>query len=339
MKSEFGLRKQDSKHHWQKCDLEKFEVRKPLVICLSGDATDTAADANGLCKLAESLLGDKAQNVDLMGAVYGDKSSCHRKFFDEDIEGIVDNILMPLCRDKKTNDVLSAHDCCKNLSLVTFFTYCHGSTEVEKIMQNFSERLAEIGFSEEKIMSLLQSTIEISYASEINSMMCPRVLVGSKKDTMGSLFDYWYFDDFEGDYAEEKMKNSYAMICDKPGEYCGKTWPRPDRNFGSITIIADTILKDNNDINLDTNNSEDHSIGFFSETMGGLNPRLNEQGKVLRQAMAKSLGYRVENSLENLKSDFYSKFYLEELYTNLENELPQERRIDNSREHTFENEN
>ena len=67
MESKFGLRTKTSENHWQQCEIKNLKISKPLIICLSGNGTKTELEANGFCKLAESLLGDKSQEVDLLG--------------------------------------------------------------------------------------------------------------------------------------------------------------------------------------------------------------------------------------------------------------------------------
>ena len=81
--------------------------------------------------------------------------------------------------------------------------------------------------------------------------------------------------------------------------------------------------------------SEEHNIGYFKNDESGLTSNLNEEGKVLRNAMSVSLQKRVENSIINLNSKGFVPFYVKQLNADLENSLPQVNRIDNSVEQEF----
>lgn len=334
MESKFGLRTKTSEHHWQQCEIKNLKVTKPLIICLSGNGTKTELEANGFCKLVENLIGDESQKIDLLGVSYGVKDEQHSKrgeLSSKDVELLVDNILIPLCKDKKTGNILPMECCCKNLSLITFFTFCHGSLEVKNILEKFDERLKIMGLSKQDISNLIQSLFEINYAKETDDVSCPQISVSSMCDILGGVFGYWYFgdEDYDG-----KFKDRYAIVCDKPGQFCKKDWVRPEsKRYGAITVMASSILNnsDNSDDDIFASiQSTEHNIGHFKSNENGLTPSLNENGKVLRNAMSISLQKRVENSLLNLNSQSYIPFYLQELNLYLENNLSQTNRIDNS---------
>ena len=242
MESKFGLRTKTSENHWQQCEIKNLKISKPLIICLSGNGTKTELEANGFCKLAESLLGDKSQEVDLLGVAYGVKDEQQSKrgeLSSKDVELLVDNILIPLCKNEKNGELLSIEDCCRNLSLITFFTFCHGNKEVKNILEKFNERLEDKGLSKQDISILTQSLFEINYAKETDCVPCPQISVASAQDTIGNVFGYWYFGD---DDYDDKLKDHYAIVCDKPGQYCKKDWVRPEsRCYASITVIAGSI--------------------------------------------------------------------------------------------------
>lgn len=336
MESKFGFRNKTSENHWQPCQIEKLKITKPLIICLSGNGTTTEKEANGFCKLAENLLGEKSSEIDLLGVAYGvkDKQLSKRgELSDKDVEMIVNSLLMPLCKDEITGDLLPIEDCCKNLSLITFFTFCHGNKEVKIIIEKFNEKLEKEGLSKQDIRSLTQSLFEINYAKESEFVLCPQISIASAQDSIGNVFGYWYFGD--DDYDDE-LKNHYAMVYDKPGQFCQKIWPRPEsKRYDCITIIANSILKDTPVENSFSMQSVEHNIGYFKNDENGVNHYLNEEGKVLRNAMSISLQKRVENSILNMNKKIYKQFNLQELYSNFENNLPQFNRIDNSIESTF----
>jgi hypothetical protein len=332
MESRFGLRNKASVNHWQPCDIKELKVTKPMIICLSGNATRTELDANGFCKLVENLLGDKSQEVDLFGVAYGYYDR-RVKLSSEEVELLVDNILMPLCKDKKTGDLLSVEECCKNLSLITFFTFCYGNFEASKIVIKFNEKLKGQGLSKEDRSTLTKSLFEINYAKETDIILCPQIVIASAQDQIGNIFSFQFFCDYDYD---EKFKDHYAIVYDEPGQFCKKCWDNTElRRYESITVIANSILKGKSDRDSFSLQSEDHNIRYFEKDENGFNPQLNEEGKALRSAMQISLQKRIENSILNQNSKSYTQFNLQELNSFLENNLPKENRISSPVEKDF----
>ncbi len=321
MESKFGYRNLQAENHWKACDIETIKVTKPIIVCLSGSGTINENDANGFCKVAEDFLGEKASDVDFFGIAYAhEEGSIRGELSNKDIDLLVDNILIPLCKDD--DNILSVEECCKNLSLVTFFTFCHGNIEVSKILKHFNSKMQNVGLSQDQIKEIDQSLFEINYAKESGLVSCPQINTSSAADTIGSLFDYWYFDG----HGEDKLKGRYAMICDNPGQFCGKDWPRPDeKQFGAITIIADSILKNKTDNDLYSFQSKEHSIGNFEDE-----DKLSDEGIVLKQSLSYALQRRVENSILNQNNTNYTRFYLQNLYSDLIAELPRTNRINDN---------
>lgn len=328
MESKFGLRDYASESHWRPCEIKAFKPSKPLIICLSGNGTRTELEANGFCKLAESLIGDKSTSCDLLGVAYGGEykeSSKPGNLLDSEIEQLVDYILIPLCKDEKTGNMLPIDDCCKNLSLITFFTFCHGSKEVKNILEKFNEKMNIEGLSKQEINLLTKSMLEITYGKEISDVSCPQIDIMSAADSRGLAFNYWYF----GDSDYELKKDRYVMVCDMPGQYCGKDFIFPDtRSYGAITLVAGSILNENIKNDDGALQSIEHNIGYFKCDKNGHTPYLSREGGVLRNAMSISLCERVENSILNQKSQNYIPFYLKQLNSRLEEDLPKFNRMD-----------
>lgn len=312
MKSKFGIRDLNAENHWVELDLADFKLKLPLIVCLSGSGTRTTADANGFCKLAESLLGEKAQLTTILGASYSfdekKPPNTPAAFSDEEVNFLVEKVLLPLCQDKQGN-LYPLDKCCKNLSLVTFFTFCHGSTETERIIQKLDEVLQSKGFSEEQVKQANASLLEISYDSEVRSTSCPRIEFSPQTCAGGSMICARLFED---DVDLDKVMAVY----DKPGEVAQKPMPYYNRDGEQITFVSGSILNSRREASFNDLESQDqeHNVGFFKEGKdGSLNPNLSEQGRVLRQAMAMTLDARLENSIENLQSEQYKPFELKNL--------------------------
>lgn len=305
MQSKFGIRELSAEHHWNDIDLTNFKTDKPLIVCLSGSGTMTTADANGFCKLAENLLGDRSQQAVIMGASYGvdeEKPRPYAAFSDEEVDEFAEKVLLSLCVDEK-GEPYPLDKCCKNLSKVTFFTFCHGSTEVEKIIERLDDKLQSKGFTEEQISQANGSLIDINYDSECPSTSCPKIEFSPNSCAGGSMICKRIFDD------EDVTLSSVMVVHDNPGHLGHGPVPYR-RDCDQITFVSDSILKQRKKEVFDSFPQDmEHNVGYFkANSDGSLNENLSEQGKVLRQAMQMSLAARLENSIENSQADNYIPF-------------------------------
>lgn len=325
MESVFGKRNNNAEKHWQTINIIGEKISKPIIICLSGNATITEREANGFCKLAESCIGKElSQKVDFIGVAYQHAiDSKNGQFNASDRSLIVDKILIPLCEDNN-GTILSTEECCRNLSKITFFTFCHGSVETIKIINNFYAKLQEKGICEEDINKIGQSLLEVSYAST-NINACPKISLGSMQDVGGEVFAYWYL----GTKAEKEDVNDYVAVCDQPGYFCGKPFPQA-RPFCSITVKVDSILNENfrnkkTDDNISSwlnNVEEDHNIGYFKkDRSGNLMACVNSKGKTLLNIMELCLQKRIKNSLENIQNNRYKKTDIQGLYNHIQHTI------------------
>ena len=86
--------------------------------------------------------------------------------------------------------------------------------------------------------------------------------------------------------------------------------------------MAHSILNGKSNVDSEGVVSMEHNIGYFKEINGALNSCLNEEGKVLRDAMLTSLKRRIENSQLNQTQNKYVQFRLQELLSHLDKTLP-----------------
>lgn len=80
--SKFGKRNTNNpENHWDAINLKTYEIDKPLLICLSGNGTETLKEANGFCKQVERMLelifknkiesSNPEDYIDIIGCAYG----------------------------------------------------------------------------------------------------------------------------------------------------------------------------------------------------------------------------------------------------------------------------
>lgn len=125
------------KNHWQELDLSSYRITKPTVICLGGNGTTDAREANGMAKIVQNMIGE-SEDVDIISITYS-----HSNLFKlgmlstkEEYE-IVQKLFIPLLFDEKGNK-LPHKQAVKNFRNITVFAHCFGSRNVwedcEKIL-------------------------------------------------------------------------------------------------------------------------------------------------------------------------------------------------------------
>lgn len=242
--------------HWEQLDLSSYKMTKPIVICLSGNATINEREANGFCKTAENLMGLKLSSknpeeiyeyADLIGVSYSNREGSETgKLTNEDIESLVTNILMPLCVDE-SGQRLPIEEACKNVSTVTFFSFCHGAIETFNICREFNIKLIkELGLDGDETDLILQSMMEISYSPRTISCLTPRVSAYSAKDTKNAVFlqDYDFnnqdivFKTIQQNHKQRVFFDSIDIYASKLSDYSrdehGVNIIRRDENWQSM---------------------------------------------------------------------------------------------------------
>ena len=208
-----GRRSYNSIWHWEELDIANedspnfFRITKPVIICLGGNRATRAMNANGLCKIVENLIGLKnysgngegatIKDVDLIGIAYGTnkeirfrnsgKQRPYCDFSEEEERLLIDNLLMPLFVDNQGKR-FPLRKACKNMSMITFFTYCYGSVQLYDIMNMLKTKLAIAGYSSEEIDKIYDNTRQISYAPFSAGRNIPTVSIRSLCDSTGSFY-------------------------------------------------------------------------------------------------------------------------------------------------------
>ena len=151
---EVGKRNLQAPNHWELLDLDNLKFEKPTVVCLCGNDTTTNAKANGFTKQAETYLdlmfktkdgGNVLDNVDILGVKYDNSGDIS----DQDSDKIVKAIFNLLVN--KNNKRLDIETAQKNMSRLTFFTYCQGHSTLWLIIAKLRYDLSQIGYSKNEI--------------------------------------------------------------------------------------------------------------------------------------------------------------------------------------------
>ena len=312
---QWGMRNLDKANHWQRLKLDKYTPDKPVVVCVGGNGTVTENSANGMCKFVETylqlLFKKNGMNrvydyVDIVSAVYPTQNDSSKgKFEKEDIDRFVDEFLIKLVQDDK-DELVPLNEACRRLSQVTFFTFCRGHLEVDKIMRSFYKELKVLGYSKEEINVLMMSAFEISFAPLTYSSVIPVVFVDTKQDEM--LNTAWKNKETSAHLGDDL--NGVAVKLEKYGDPLMSGVAVSEAIFDSVHIYS-SKLRNNVE-------GDEHNLSLLSRD-GGWNSKYEPNADCVSQMIAWTLSRAVENGIDNKKSKkFVPKMDFEDLVEELE---------------------
>lgn len=311
----WGMRNLDKVNHWQRLKLGEYLPDKPVVVCLGGNGTISEDSANGICKFVENhlqlLFKKNGMNhvydyVDIISAVYPiDDNPSKGKFSKEDTDKFVDDFLIKLIQDDN-DELVPLGEACRRLSGVTFFTFCQGHLEVDKIMRSFYKELKVLGYSQQERDILMLSLFEISYAPLTYGSVIPVMFVDSKQDEM--LNSAWK--NKETAIKIDDDLNGVAVRYERYGDPLLSGVAVSEAIFDAIHIYS-SRLRNNVE-------EDEHNLSLLSRD-GQWNARFEPNADCVSQMIAWALSRAVENGIDNQKSKkFVPKISFEELMQELE---------------------
>lgn len=323
-KAEFGKRVNNSAlFNWEGLDLDTYRITKPTVLCFSGNATITNKDANALCRLVEDSLellksddvDDIKDVLDIVGFKYAKHgTTASGGLTREFVNKFVDEVLVSLFKDEN-GQRLDLNSALKNMSKLSFFSYCAGSLEVSSIMKDLNSRLERLGYSPSEINLIDNAGKHVSFAPFDNIQnYLPTVRVISVRDgTVGQ--DVW------GVLNKNGMKDldGIALTKDEPEHFYGRV--NMKAKCGGINIISSKFL------NAIENHTNEHYINILDRDKNwDLKPTLFNEENVIShnadcssQMMSWALCRAVDNSFNNEQSDVYvPNNFMTGLYSELE---------------------
>lgn len=349
-KTRWGKRNLEKENHWENIDLNNYSTDKPMVVCLSGNGTNTDAEANGFCKRVGTSLelllkkSTPIENVELLGCAYGEDkrylycpdeedfyktypnlndyarefpkavsiSSKSNDLDERDVNQFTNAILMPRCLDKDGN-ALPTETCCKNISQITFFTYCYGAKALNEIIKSFKENLKSHDFTDESINQILNSMMHVSFARKDYVRTIPSVYFYAANDyDIGSIIKI--HKEMEANNIKLKTRLSKCGDLAFGQEYA------PDR-FGNVAekdALEFTYLTGEPNPDFVYHDPEHYFSNLDRDLDWDILRKSSPIYDAISQMVAWSLCRSVENSLKNAKSKNYiPKMPLSDLQTEL----------------------
>lgn len=171
-----GKRDLSCQNNWKQLNTRSYKIDKPTIFCFGGNATKTEEIANGMCKVAASLIGLKQKKadegatydeVDVVGVSYGETFKDSPEFASfikqSELLELVDNVFVPLAVDENFSR-LSTEQAQKNFNQITFFSHCYGAVVVNQLVSFLFSRMQAFGYSNQEILDIQKQITSISYA-------------------------------------------------------------------------------------------------------------------------------------------------------------------------------
>jgi len=284
MVSHIGIGKRDmnAEYHWSELD-DSYQIERPTLLILGGSSTLDARAANGYAKIFSSFLGLNPRTVDVVAAYYKDldpddqsldlflynhamadtktAAKCRKdkekltdplpdKYAPHFIDELFTNYFLPLISAKDGTERLSTEEAKLRLRNLNIVTHCYGGYVALVLEQKMSQKMAELGYSEQEQREIQKQMVVVALA--------PPYGLGLAKSTTLSVAsvtgDFKFTDRLDGTY------NNFLKTLGK--EYA-------DQNTPALAVAK---LSENESVigvfsgqNVDPKDQREHTIDYFTE--------------------------------------------------------------------------
>lgn len=145
-----GFRDENAPEHWREAPKDYSFLGHKTILILPGSATNSAQDANGMCKIVRKLLSkDLVDKVDICSLYYPKKTKYRQASVYRGLK-LLDEYILPLVSKKNKDgglEKISADRAAKNLRNLVVFTHCYGSYMLEAIDIKLAKDLQNLGYT------------------------------------------------------------------------------------------------------------------------------------------------------------------------------------------------
>jgi hypothetical protein len=224
-----GVRNEQAENKWLPCDENFAFADRKTILILPGSGTTSAAKANGMCKVAESMLPtDQKSKWCICSMHYED---CGMGIIPTVIRAmnLMDKYLVPLVATKdKEGDLhkINADKAAANMRNLIVFTHCYGG-EIEKTMEKkLAELMREIGYTDKELDHILKQMCVVqhnnidkdlgknkTYATHLLRLSAADMAAPVRRMLYGSFRHYALTHDLaENDVAYLKVSNNERVL-------------------------------------------------------------------------------------------------------------------------------
>lgn len=248
-----GERDLHEENHWKPLDAKNthitnikpndnnHELIRTKVICLGGNLSLKAKNANYMCKIAQSLIGIKepkfqneiatTKDIDFVGIGYGSNYTDIEGFdeestgslTEEEVTELAKSIFEPCYLDENAN-IRPKAQILKNFNRITFFSHCYGARVVVFLTHKAYHNMLDLGIDKQIADEAVNRIFSVTYAPAVAIPYPGLQIIPEKDKTLigGPLFspvsDEFLFDRFEngrfgtGTVAYKENDNLVSLI-------------------------------------------------------------------------------------------------------------------------------
>lgn len=229
-----------------------------------------------------------------------------------DAEAVVNNILMPRCLDEN-GARLSLDESCRNMSQVTFYTYCYGAKALNLIIDSLDKSLLLHGFQKKEVDKILSSMFNVSFARYDYTRKIPTVSCYAVTDrsigSMHKLIDYMskYNIPVKGRLAKSGQPTLGQEL-----------YPASFQESKNAECLEFAYWGVNPDADEAIDDPDHYASNMARDKSWGIENKDVKIYDAMSQILAWALSRAIENGLQNAKSDKYiPKIPMEELQAEL----------------------
>lgn len=150
----FGVRDLSAEKHWREATPETLSFSdKKTILILPGSGTNSAEQANGMCKIAEEMIPENLRNSwQICSMHYGNSYNLHMPTVIR-AQRIFDQYIVPLIANKDENDDLqrlSTPEAMKNMRNLVVFTHCYGGYIMDTLEEQLKQTMQDLNYSPEE---------------------------------------------------------------------------------------------------------------------------------------------------------------------------------------------
>lgn len=162
----FGVRDYNDVKHWRNVDENFSLLGKKTILILPGSGTNSAKQANGMCKIAENMLPHNQKDKWQICSMHYENSCMAEIPTVIRATELLDNYLIPLFTTKDNDGDLhkiDAKDAANNMRNIVIFTHCYGGYIEKEIERKMAELMINIGYTDKERDNIMKQMFVVQH--------------------------------------------------------------------------------------------------------------------------------------------------------------------------------
>lgn len=152
-KFSIGVRDYSLPYHWRESDSNFSFKNKKTILILPGSGTNSAKEANGMCKIVERMMPDEEKNNFQICSLYYANSYTLTEPTIIRAQKLLDKYIIPLVANKDEYGNLhriSAGKAAQNMRRLILFTHCYGGEIQKELDRQLQQTMSDLGYLAEE---------------------------------------------------------------------------------------------------------------------------------------------------------------------------------------------